>query len=72
MIKLRMLIWMCHGHAWGRWEMHKNVGMPEGKCSVRKCEHRWEDIIKMDVTEIGLEGVDLIYLSQYRRVRGLL
>jgi hypothetical protein len=28
--------------------------------------HRWEDNIKMDVKEIGGEGMDLIYLAQDR------
>jgi hypothetical protein len=30
---------------------------PEGRRSLRRPKHRWEDIIKMDLREIGLEGV---------------
>jgi hypothetical protein len=33
-----------------------------------KCErvHRWEDSIRMDISEVGQEGVDLLHLSQSR------
>jgi hypothetical protein len=28
--------------------------------------HRWEDNIKMDLTEMGRSGIDWIYLAQIR------
>jgi hypothetical protein len=38
----------------------------KGKRPLRKNRHRWEDNIKMDLMEIGLQGVDLIHLAQDR------
>jgi hypothetical protein len=38
------------------------VGEPEGK----RLLGRWEDRIKMDLTENGWEGVEWIHLAQYR------
>jgi hypothetical protein len=35
------------------------VGRPEGKRPLGKPRHRWEDNIKMDLREIGIDGVDL-------------
>jgi hypothetical protein len=32
------------------------VGKPEGKRPLRRPRHRWEDGIRMDLREIGLEG----------------
>jgi hypothetical protein len=37
------------------------VGKPEGKRPLR-----WEDNIRVDLTEIGWEGVELIHLAQDR------
>jgi hypothetical protein len=42
------------------------VGKPEGKRPLGRPRHRWEDGIRMDLREIGLEGVDWIQLSQDR------
>jgi hypothetical protein len=42
------------------------VGKPEGKRPLGRPRHRWEDGIRMDLREIGLEGVDWIRLSQDR------
>jgi hypothetical protein len=42
------------------------VGKPEGKRSLGRPRHRWNDSIKMDHREIGLEGVDWIHLAQDR------
>jgi ribosome biogenesis protein Nip4 len=41
-------------------------GKPEGKRPLRRPRRRWEDNIKMELREIGLEGVDLIHLIHYR------
>jgi hypothetical protein len=41
-----------------------------GKCEVkrpcRRPRHRWEGNIKMDLRDIGWEGVDWIHLAQDR------
>jgi hypothetical protein len=42
------------------------VGRTEGKRSLGRPRHRWEDNIKMDLTEIGFEGVEWIHLAQDR------
>jgi hypothetical protein len=42
------------------------AGKPEGKRPVSTYRHRWEDNIKMDIREIGLESVDWINLAQDR------
>jgi len=34
------------------------VGKPEGKRPCGRPMHRWEDNIRMDLREIGWEGVD--------------
>jgi hypothetical protein len=43
-----------------------SVGKPEGKRLLRRPRHRWEDIIKMDFRETGMECVDWIHLAQNR------
>jgi hypothetical protein len=42
------------------------VGKPEGKRPLGKPKHRWVDNIKMDLREIGWDGIDLIDLAQDR------
>ena len=42
------------------------VGKPEGKRPLGRPRRRWEDNIKMDLQEVGCEGVDWIELSQDR------
>jgi hypothetical protein len=42
------------------------VGKPEGKRALGRPRCRWEDGIKMDLRETGLEGVDWIRLAQDR------
>jgi hypothetical protein len=32
------------------------VGRPEGKKSLERPRHRWEDNIKMNLREIGIDG----------------
>jgi hypothetical protein len=49
-------------HAWERKVYKVLVGKPEG----RRPRRRWEDGIRMDLKEIGLEGVDWIRLAQDR------
>jgi hypothetical protein len=38
----------------------------EGKRLFGRCRHRWGDNIRMDIREIGWEGVHWIYLTQNR------
>jgi hypothetical protein len=40
------------------------VGKPEGKRSLGRPRRRWMDTIKMDLREIGWDGVDWIELAQ--------
>ena len=42
------------------------VGKPEGKRPLGRPRRRWEDNIKMDLQEVGCEGVELIELAQDR------
>jgi hypothetical protein len=43
-----------------------SVGKPEGKSPLERRRRRWEDGIKMDLREIGWEGVEWIHLAQDR------
>jgi hypothetical protein len=42
------------------------MGKPEEKSTLRRPRHRWEDNIKMDLREIGWDGVDWIDLAEDR------
>jgi hypothetical protein len=42
------------------------VGRSEGKRPLRKPRRRWEDNIKMDLREIGIDGANWIRLAQDR------
>jgi hypothetical protein len=42
------------------------VRKPEGKTPLGRPRRRWEDNIKMNLREIGWEGMDYIHLSQDR------
>ena len=42
------------------------VGKPEGKRSLGRPRRRWKDNIKMDLQEVGCEGMDWIELAQDR------
>jgi hypothetical protein len=42
------------------------VGRPEGKRPLGRPRRRWEDNIKMDLREIGIDGVNWIRLAQDR------
>jgi hypothetical protein len=62
----------CAGHVArmgrGRSVYRVLVGRPEGKRPLRKPRRRWEDNIKMDLREIGIDGANWIRLAQ-KRVR---
>jgi hypothetical protein len=42
------------------------VGRPEGRRPLGRPRRRWEDNIKMDLTEIGFGDVDWIHWAQDR------
>jgi len=42
------------------------VGKPDGKRPLGRSRRRWEDKIKMDLKEVGCEGMDWIELAQDR------
>jgi hypothetical protein len=42
------------------------VGKPEGRRPLERPSHIWDDNIKMDLREVGWEGVDWIDLAQDR------
>jgi hypothetical protein len=42
------------------------VGRPEGKRPLRRPRRRWEDNIKLDLREIGIDGANWILLVQDR------
>jgi hypothetical protein len=42
------------------------VGKPEGKRPLGRPKRRWEDNIKVDVREIGINGANCIRLAQDR------
>jgi hypothetical protein len=42
------------------------VGVPEGKRPLGRPKYRWEDNIKMDLREIGIDGVKWIQLARDR------
>jgi hypothetical protein len=42
------------------------IGKPDGKRTLGRPRHRWMDNIKMDLREIGCDGMDWIDLAQDR------
>ena len=48
------------------------MGKPEGKRPLGRPRRRWEDNIKMDLQEVGCEGMDWIELDQDRERWGAL
>jgi hypothetical protein len=68
MIKSRRMRWAGHVARVG---LKRNAYMilvekSEGKRSMRRPRRRWVDNIKMDLKEIGWDGVDLIDMVQDR------
>jgi hypothetical protein len=39
------------------------VGRPKGKRPLGRSRHRWEDNIKIDLREIGINGANWIWLA---------
>jgi hypothetical protein len=67
-IKSRRMRWAGHVARMrdGRGVYRVLVGRPEGKRPLRRPRHRWEDNIKMDFKEIGIDGANWIQLAQDR------
>jgi hypothetical protein len=67
-IKSRRLIWAgyvaCMGE--GRGAYRVLVGRPEGKRPLGRPRCRWEDNIKIELREIGIDGANWIHLAQDR------
>jgi hypothetical protein len=67
-IKSRRMRWVGHVAQMGeeRGVYRVLVGRPEGKRPLGRPRCRWEDNIKMDLREIGIDKENLIRLAQDR------
>jgi hypothetical protein len=68
MIKSRRMRWVGHVARVedGRGVYRVLVGRPEGKRSLGRPSHRWDDNIKMNLREIGIDVANWIQLAQDR------
>jgi hypothetical protein len=68
MIKSRRMRWTGHVARVGeRRVVYRGlVGKPEGMRPLGRPRHRWEGNIKMDLEEVGCEGMEWIELAQDR------
>jgi hypothetical protein len=68
-IKSRRLRWVgyvtCMGKSSGAYRVL--VGKPEGRRLLGRSTHRWVDNNKMNLRDVGWEGVDWIRLAQDRK-----
>jgi hypothetical protein len=64
-IKSKRKRWMGHVTSMGegRGVYRVLVGRPKGKRPLGRPRHRWEDNIKMDLREIGINGMNWIWLA---------
>jgi hypothetical protein len=64
-IKSRKMRWAGHVACMeeGRCVYGVLVGRPKGKRSLGRPRHRWEDNIKMDLRETGIDGTNWIWLT---------
>jgi hypothetical protein len=51
-------------HGRGRSVYRVFIGRPKGKRSLGRPRHRWEDNIKMDLREMGIDRANSIQLAQ--------
>jgi hypothetical protein len=67
-IKSRRMKWVGHVARMGEGRGFDRilVGKPEGKRPLGRPRRRWEDNIKMDMREIGIDGANWIRLAQDR------
>jgi hypothetical protein len=63
-----MMMWVGHVACTGEGRSVYRVlfERPKGKRPLGKPRHRWEDNIKMDLREIGIDGANWIQLVQDR------
>jgi hypothetical protein len=66
MIKSRRMRWAGHVARMRRSAYRIWVGMPEGKRPLGRPKRRWVDNVKMDLREIGWDGMDWIDVAQNR------
>jgi len=57
---------ICGTHRGGRGVYRVLFGRPEGKRLLGRPMRRWENNIKMDLRETGIEGANWIQLAQDR------
>jgi hypothetical protein len=55
----------CGTHG-GRRGVYRVFGRPEGRRPLRRPRRRWEDNIKLDLGEIGLDGAKWIQVAKDR------
>jgi hypothetical protein len=67
-IKSRKMRWERHVARMGEGKGVNRVlvGRPEGKRPLGRPRRRWEDNIKLDFKETGIDGAKLIRLAQHR------
>jgi hypothetical protein len=58
--------WTCGTHGGGRGIYRVLIGRPEGKRPLGRPRRRWEDNVKMDLKEIGIDEANWIRLAQDR------
>jgi hypothetical protein len=65
-IKSRRMRWAGHETRMGegRGVYRVLVGKPEGKKPLGRPKRRWEDNIKLDLREVGIDGANWIQLTQ--------
>jgi hypothetical protein len=56
--------WTCGTQGGGERCLQGFVGRPEGKRPLGRRSSRWEDNIKLDLREIGIDGANWIRLAQ--------
>jgi hypothetical protein len=56
--------WTCGTHGEGRGVYRVLVGRPEVKRPLGRPRSRWEDNIKLDYREIGIDGANWIQMAQ--------
>jgi hypothetical protein len=67
LIKSRRMRWVGHVACVGGSGVYRvQVGRPEGKRSLERTRHRWENNIKLNLREIEINGVNWIWLAQDR------
>jgi hypothetical protein len=67
-IKSRRMMWAGHVARMGEGRDFYGVlvGKPEGESPLVRPRLRWEDNIKLDLREIGIDGANWIHLAQDR------